>query len=85
MKEYKCKKQCGNCCKEFYLPLGKEKRDDEFNWIEVHEKCSVVYRHGIYFLKLDLKCSNLSDDGKCNIYDNRPNICREYDCRTALF
>lgn len=28
------------------------------------------------------RCQHLLDDGRCNIYDKRPQMCRDFDCRT---
>ena len=28
------------------------------------------------------RCAQLQDDGRCGIYDQRPNICRAFDCAT---
>ncbi len=27
-------------------------------------------------------CSNLDDDARCRVYDERPGDCRHFDCRT---
>jgi Fe-S-cluster containining protein len=31
-------------------------------------------------VKLRHRCQHLQDDGRCGIYDNRPTICRDFDC-----
>ena len=31
-----------------------------------------------WFLQFDTRCSNLLPDGRCNIYDRRPQVCRDY-------
>jgi Fe-S-cluster containining protein len=33
-------------------------------------------------VKIFHRCDQLGDDGRCEIYEGRPRICREFDCRT---
>jgi len=84
MSEYKCKKQCGKCCTEIYLPMNSNVKDDEREWINGHELCEIVEKDGRLHLRIETKCKYLKNN-KCSRYDNRPKICREYDCRTAIF
>lgn len=30
------------------------------------------------------RCAQLQDDGLCGIYDTRPQICRDFDCKTRI-
>lgn len=85
MNEYNCPKQCGNCCKEFYLALAKEGEQDVdwVRWIADHERCKVIFKNGICYLKLDLACRHLNKDGQCSIYGQRPLVCRKYNCETS--
>lgn len=66
---YPCS-SCGACCKRIDKSI-----------VETREllKRNGVSRHLMKFpYKWDEtgRCENLQDDGKCGIYDKRPNICR---------
>lgn len=37
--------------------------------------------HGGGLVKVFHRCQHLQDDGRCAIYDRRPTICRQFDCR----
>jgi len=80
----KCKK-CGRCCRAMFLQIGNEKlrktksRRDYFRWIDLHEKAKIVKIKGLYYLRLELKCTKLKNN-KCSIYKNRPQLCRDFSC-----
>ena len=33
-------------------------------------------------IKIHHRCDKLGDDGLCTIYENRPQICKSFDCKT---
>jgi Fe-S-cluster containining protein len=37
---------------------------------------------GVPLIKIKHRCQHLLDDGSCDIYAERPAICRKFDCRT---
>lgn len=74
--------KCGNCCAccvgdiiRIHPELG-DNADD----YETEE------RYGVIMLKhtKDKKCIYLTDDNKCSNYENRPAICKEFDCRVTI-
>ena len=71
------KLKCHKCCDKIFLPYP-EQDLDIIRWIELHGIEVVDNSHG-RFIKIPLKCSKLRH-GKCTIYDNRPEMCKVFDC-----
>ena len=47
-------------------------------WEESHEDISIYKDDDGWYLLVDAKCTHLGDGGKCMIYDERPQICRDH-------
>ncbi len=62
------------CCENINLPLGIEPDEDVKRWMELHN----LEVNG-KMLKINQPCSKLVN-GKCSIYEQRPNNCKNYDC-----
>jgi Fe-S-cluster containining protein len=82
-----CEKCTGLCCRYFALPIEtpEDKEDyDDIRWYLCHENITVFVEDGDWYINIDNKCRYLSEeDYKCQIYEKRPRICREYttkDC-----
>jgi Fe-S-cluster containining protein len=60
----------GACCETFILEL-KLVNSDFYTWLAYHGKAT---ESGVMF---DAPCKHLTD-GRCGIYEDRPNICRVY-------
>ena len=83
----KCR-QCGKCCKLFYINLNKDEYESsqfktifkDIDFIEDFSKASLC---GANFLakKKDGSCIYL-ENNSCNIYDQRPKVCRKYFCNS---
>ena len=75
-------KQCGDCCRYVVLPIV---ADDEgyYEWLRLHGARIVnqPVAGGVTFVcaRFELPCSALVD-GKCSIYDRRPEMCRRWEC-----
>lgn len=71
MSNFECKR-CGECCSNF-LPL----RDNE---IKIMKK--LAKKENKHPLRKDWyeRCPFLNNNNKCDIYENRPIICREFTC-----
>jgi Fe-S-cluster containining protein len=67
---------CSRCCENIFLPFLAD--GDEKRWIEYHGLKVIENEMGA-FIKINNKCSQLKD-GKCSIYEDRPDVCRKYDC-----
>ena len=82
-KKNKCDLCTGQCCRYFALPIeNPEDRDDydDIRWYLCHENVTVFVEDGEWYVNIKNKCTHLSEeDYKCQIYEDRPNICRTYD------
>lgn len=68
---FKCKK-CGKCCSN-YLPLTE-------NEIKIMKKLAKKENKHLLDKNWYNICPFLNYKNECDIYENRPMICREYDC-----
>jgi Fe-S-cluster containining protein len=80
-KKQNCK-NCDNCCKHIALEIDKPTTQQDYNnivWYLMHEnvKVFVDFDNG-WYLEFATKCKALNKDKMCDIYTERPNICREY-------
>jgi len=67
-------KDCSKCCEDIWLPLAVTPNEDIKRWIELHD-IEVKGNKA----RIKNKCSKLKD-GRCSIYEDRPNNCREFIC-----
>lgn len=70
------------CCTyiSVHIDTPKTKVDfDELEWFLAHENIS-AYKddENDWILEIMTPCKNLKDN-KCAVYENRPNVCRQYD------
>ena len=71
MNNFECK-NCGECCSNF-LPLRKQ---------EIATMKRLAQKENRHPLRQDwyARCPFLNNNNRCDIYENRPLICREYSC-----
>lgn len=65
----------GACCESIILPISFKDKDAQ-RWLDLHGERSEM---GI---RLDCKCKALVD-GRCSIYDDRPEVCRVFEVGSA--
>ncbi len=74
------------CCRYFAFPIDKPSDWQDFDylrWYLMHERASVFIEEGCWYLLVHNPCQHLREDQRCDIYDTRPQICRDYttqDC-----
>lgn len=69
------------CCRYFALPLENPRtaRDyDNIRWYLMHEQVVVYIEDKQWYLAVMTRCKNLRPDNRCDIYETRPKICRQY-------
>lgn len=69
------------CCKYFALPIDKPKSKADYDyvrWYLMHEGIAVWVDDGDWYLEVRTVCKHLMADNRCEIYETRPNVCREY-------
>lgn len=69
--KFECSK-CGKCCSN-YLPLQKEE-------IKTMKKLAIKENKQLLNKEWYSICPFLNYKNECDIYENRPLICREYSC-----
>lgn len=80
----KCEECRGACCEFVELPVFKGLGSEDANrWLGFHGA-----REG-NLVKLEVRCSQLTLDGLCSIYNQRPQVCINYkpggtDCMKAV-
>ena len=52
--------------------------DDYKYWASLHG-IEIVNIKGFNFARINDKCSKLRN-GRCTIHDNKPNLCKKFDC-----
>jgi uncharacterized protein len=81
-----CSYCSAKCCKYFALPIEtpSEWADFEYiRWFLLHDRAAVFTEKGDWYLLVYTRCKHLRDDNLCGIYDERPQVCRDYstvDC-----
>lgn len=70
---------CSKCCETVMFELfGK----DHETWAKYHGLKIVKFMDKKY-VQFDIKCQKLVN-GRCSIYENRPEMCRRYYCERYL-
>ena len=86
---FTCAVSCGGgCCKYFSLPLDTPRTDrafDDIRWYLMHEDTQVYKLEGAWYLLMMRRCKYLRPDNLCGNYDDRPEICRDYDPTSCEF
>lgn len=76
-----CDRCTAHCCRYFALQLDtpETKRDfEDLRWYLLHHDCEIWVQDGDWHLQINRPCKALGADHRCMIYDDRPEICREY-------
>ena len=72
----------GKCCRHVALEIDKPtcKRDyDNIRWYLMHENIHVfIDQDGSWTLEFLTNCKHLKKDYKCDFYQKRPKLCRDY-------
>jgi Fe-S-cluster containining protein len=74
------------CCRYFALPMDSptDEQDWQFiRWFLMHDAATAFKEDKNWYLLVHTKCKHLQADNRCGIYDQRPQICRDYttkDC-----
>lgn len=74
-----CKTACGKCC----APIIMDKDFVEEHKDKYQREIKQIFptlNNEIIPLTYDLKCVFQTEDGKCAVYNDRPEVCREYSC-----
>ncbi len=76
----------GRCCTYVVvgIPRPRSKVDvDEIRWFLAHENLQVYIEDGDWHLQFYTRCTHLTGQGLCDIYEDRFDVCREHDTETC--
>ncbi len=76
-----CSHCTAKCCRYFALPLDTPTTWDDFEylrWFLFHQRAAVFIEDGDWYLLVNTECKHLRKDGLCAIYEDRPQVCRDY-------
>lgn len=79
--EVLCDHCTAKCCRYFALPIEspKTKKDFEYlRWYLIHGRISIFVDGDTWYLMVHNVCDHLQSDHLCGIYQDRPQICRDY-------
>jgi Fe-S-cluster containining protein len=78
--------KCGGCialcCRYFALQVDTptEPKDfEDLRWYLLHDKVQIFVEGREWYVQIFNKCQWLGEDNKCQGYEQRPTICREYE------
>ncbi len=69
------------CCTYITQKIPGPRSRDDFDhllWQLAHENIQAYKDSDGWFLLINNRCTKLGDDGRCRIYDRRPQVCRDY-------
>ena len=70
-----------SCCTYITQQIDTPRSKAEFDfllWQISHQKVHIYQDDDGWFLMFNSECTHLMDDGRCGIYNSRPQICRDY-------
>lgn len=70
-------KCCNYVTQEIETPRSKQDFD-HLVWVVSHDNLQVYKDDDGWYLLINGSCNHLQADGRCGIYDTRPQICRDY-------
>lgn len=87
--ESKCTRcTTSSCCTYITQAIKKPRDQSDFNnllWQVSHQHVSVFKDEDGWHLMVDGKCAHLQPDGRCAIYAERPDVCREHSDENCEF
>lgn len=74
------------CCTYVTQPIPTPRSKQDFSnllWQVSHVGVQVFRDEGVWYLLFEGRCTHLQADGRCGIYDTRPDACREHSADTC--
>ncbi|GMQ91940.1 MAG: hypothetical protein BMS9Abin11_1256 [Gammaproteobacteria bacterium] len=69
------------CCTYVTEPLDTPRSIEDFDsmlWQVAHENTQIYKDDEGWFLLVNNRCTFIMDDGRCGIYETRPQVCRDH-------
>lgn len=83
-----CDHCVGKCCRYFSLPIETPTSWDDYDairWYLAHRETVIYVEKGTWYLLVLTRCQYLLPDHRCQIYHDRPRICREYSSKDCEY
>lgn len=84
-----CSQQCqGRCCQYIIvkIPAPRSRADhQEIRWWVAHHGVSVHIAQRKWYLQVFTRCGYLTPNNLCGAYEQRPDVCRDYDPSSCEF
>lgn len=84
-----CENCNGKCCKHVAIEIDTPESKEDFEnirWFVAHKNINVyVDDDNAWHVEFITPCEFLGEHNKCQIYNNRPEICREYNQDECVF
>lgn len=89
MENKSCENCDGKCCKYVAIEIDVPENLEDFEdikWYVAHKKIGVFVDEDYkWYIEFSTPCEFLGENNKCNNYENRPKICRDYHQDVCLF
>lgn len=69
------------CCTYFTQQIDTPRKKSDFEhmlWQISHQNTQIYKDEDGWFLLINTVCTHLQSDGRCGIYEQRPQVCRDY-------
>ncbi len=86
--EVLCEYCTAKCCRYFAFPIDapKNRKDfDHLRWYMIHGRVAIFVDEGTWYLMVYADCKHLQPDQMCGIYEDRPQICRDYSTENCEY
>jgi len=77
-----CRECDAKCCRYFSFEIEKPRSYEDFEdirWFLMHEGISVHVDEGDWYISIENACKALGPGNRCDAYEDRPLICRNYN------
>ncbi len=74
------------CCRQISVEIDKPTEEDDFEdllWFVAHQGVTIFVDEGDWYVSVQTSCSHLEASGLCGIYEDRPQICRDYSSESC--
>ncbi len=83
-----CEFCTAKCCRYLALPIDAPDDTTQYDymrWFLLHRAATVFTEGDTWFLLIYSDCEHLQPDGRCGIYETRPQICRDYSTKNCEY
>jgi uncharacterized protein len=79
--------KCTGCCRYVSTTIAKPRSKetiDQYRWFLLHKNVQIyIDNEGDWNLLFITPCTALKEDGKCGVYESRPQLCKDYSPKSC--